>query len=146
MFDFVNRNVIRCTPNVNNLHSFNSTASDFAAAILKEAPKKVLPDKVTICESIYADLEDCDMVYPTWAFVNEQGKINLSLTVHTLYDKWTTGDDRLLFYMETEKKSNPEQYHSASYDIGRLQLSISKFKQMRNEHDWKNQKTSVTCR
>ena len=126
MFDFTNRNVSRCTPNVNYLHRRNSTASEFAAAILKEAPNRLLPEKITICETIYVDLEDCDRYYPTWAFANESGKINLSINVDASYDYYSTEKgDKLTFYVETEKKRNPKDLRwSSGYLLGILQLSI----------------------
>ena len=105
----------------------NSTASEFAAAILKEAPKRLLPEKITICETIYADLEDCDGYFPIWAFVNESGKINLSMNVYVqVNDHFGYKEDIFMFAVETEKKST----HGFSYFLGRLQLSIPKFKQM----------------
>ena len=125
MFDFTNRNVSRCTPNVNYLHRRNSTASEFAAAILKEAPNRLLPEKITICETIYVDLEDCDRYYPTWAFANESGKINLSMNVNAYVDYFNTEKDGLRFRVETEKKQNPKDLrYSSDYSLGRLQLSI----------------------
>ena len=92
MFDFNNRNSSRCVRNVET----NLTVTDLAAGILKEDIKERIPEKVTICSTIYADIDDCDFFkfksdpnrvysylrkYPTWGFVDESGKANLSVTV-----------------------------------------------------------------
>ena len=92
MFDFNNRKSSRCVRNVET----NLTVTDLAAAILKEDIKERIPEKVTICSTIYADADDCDFFkfksdpntvysylrkYPTWGFVDESGKVNLSVTV-----------------------------------------------------------------
>ena len=53
----------------------NGPIAEFAHAVLMEDTPEILPGKVTICSTIYLDLEDCDLghyrVYPTWAFHQE---------------------------------------------------------------------------
>ena len=60
MFDFNNRNSNRCVRDLYGVEN-NSTVGDLAAAVFKEDTKETLPEKATICSTIYADLEDCDM-------------------------------------------------------------------------------------
>ena len=96
MFDFYKRNSSGCSRNPEDWDDSewselkNFTVKDYAAAVLKDDPEEELPEKVTICSSIYIDLEDCDTnsaggdnwrVYPVWAFADENGKVNLTLRV-----------------------------------------------------------------
>ena len=80
MFDFKNRNSSRC---LKESYQSNDTVNDLAAAVLKIEPKGKLPEKATICVTIYADVDDCytpyNKEYPTWGFVGEGGRVNLSL-------------------------------------------------------------------
>ena len=54
---------------------------------------ETIPEKLTICSTIYTDRDDCDTdgelwsdpdttrIYPTWAFADQKGKANFSLKV-----------------------------------------------------------------
>ena len=134
MFDFNNRNASRCVRkgsyhdpvSWNWKAARNDSVTDLAAAILKE-DKEIIPERVTICNTIYADIDDCDTIYnyldnhetiytnirmyPTWAFVDQSGKVNLSLNVET--NKWRR--EKLTFQMGAADQT---------FTIGMLRLSI----------------------
>ena len=101
LFDFNKRNASRCVLRRSNndplVYDFNSTISELTAAVFKGESKDKLPEKVTICSTIYDDIDDCDgsgdgpttghyhfayRTYPTWAFAHN-GSANLSLQVRS---------------------------------------------------------------
>ena len=124
MFDFNNRNSSQLGSQFTNS---NSTITDVAAAIFKGDIKETFPEKVTICNTIYADLDDLEIrldgsdwylerAYPTWAFVNDNGKANLSLLVESSSLK----TEALRLWIRGVKVGYQERV-----ELGRLQLSIS---------------------
>ena len=121
MFDFNNRNSSQLGSQFGN-----STIMDVAAAIFKGDIKETFPEKVTICNTIYADLDDMEIslytddsdwyrfrAYPTWAFVNDSGRANLSILVESNSLK----TEALRLWIRGVKAGRVE--------LGRLQLSIS---------------------
>ena len=132
MFDFNDRNSSRCQ---RRLLSYskpfdNTTVNELAHAVFKEDIKEKLPEKVTICSTIYTDLDDCEgggwggaRMYPTWAFVNESGRVNLSLLVQPYPYKKRENAEDLYLQMSTETIMSEDLpiFHS----LGKLQLSIS---------------------
>ena len=135
MFDFNNRNATKCVKNIWPIAS-NSSVTDLAAAIFKGDKIGILPDKVTICSTIYADLDDCDSgtyqthpynsprIYPTWAFVDESGKVNLSLKVHGIMDKRRHPGKEELF-LEMGTKWGMGTTKTFAHALGTIQLFIS---------------------
>ena len=129
MFDFNDRNSSRCRKNMEyGMVWDNTTVDEYAHAVFKEDIKEKLPEKATICLTIYTDLDDCEgngyggRKYPTWAFVNESGRVNLSLVVEgNPYNKRENAED-LLLNIATEKVKNPDK--PWPHTLGRLQLSI----------------------
>ena len=133
MFDFNNRNASKCVKNVWPIAS-NSSVTDLAAAIFKGEKEEILPDKVTICSTIYADLDDCDSggygsypysparIYPTWGFVDENGRVNLSLKVHGIMDMRNPAGKEELF-LEMGTKWGMGTKNTVAHALGILQLS-----------------------
>ena len=101
LFDFREANKFNnCTPykcdTINQTFNrivFNRTIANINAMELIKVPDDKLPDKVTICSTIYSDFREFGDKYtrtnlPHWAFVDGNGKPNLSLQVY----HWKTNE------------------------------------------------------
>ena len=89
LFDFREANKFNnCTPYKCDTKSLaNRTIANINAMELIKEPEKKIPDKVTICSTIYSDFREFGDKYsttllPNWAFVDGNGKPNLSLEVY----------------------------------------------------------------
>ena len=59
---------------------------DLAAAVLNDNENAAVPDEITVCSTMYIDMDDCDgmtpnrakRIYPTWSIINEDGKAEMS--------------------------------------------------------------------
>ena len=91
----------------------NLTIDEVAAAVFKGDIDKKLPPRITICSSIFADLDagqvtsyDSMRGYPTWGFLDQDRRVNLSLGLsHQVWSK--TGVDKFSLNMGT---SHPNKY------------------------------------
>ena len=81
--------------------------SQLAAAVFEGEPDAPLPDEVTICVTIYIDLDDAgdkfSRVFPTWAFVGDEGQLNLTLRV-PLDVHQKVDSESISLYMESSHK------------------------------------------
>ena len=76
MFDFTQRNLSSCSSN-----TYEASIDNLAVAVLRTDTAKELPEQMTICSTIFLDIDDCDRNYPTWALQDLAGRANLSVTV-----------------------------------------------------------------
>ena len=95
MFDFrESGNKNNCTPWHCDDHEllYGRNISDITAMMLMTEPDEKLPEKVTICSTVYADFREFGEKYsvtllPHWAFVDGNGKPNLSVEVNHWKDE-----------------------------------------------------------
>ena len=87
--------------------------------MLNDNQNKAVPDEITICSTMYIDMDDCDgmtpnrgkRIYPTWSIINEEGKAEMSFA----FELFSFG---LLLTMGKQDQIYPW----TSYIIGKLQL------------------------
>ena len=99
MFDFrESGQKNNCTPyKCDNLDLMERNISEITAMMLMTEPDEKLPEQVTICSTIYADFREFGDRYsitllPHWAFVDGNGKPNLSVEVYHWKDEQVTID------------------------------------------------------
>ena len=114
LFDFYQRDSVRLMKDfISSWSNSSLTIDDIAAAVFKGEVNKKIPPKMTICSSIFADLDAGQLMsygsmraYPTWAFVGQDRKMNLSLSLgHQVWHE--KGVDKIDLNMGT---AHPNKY------------------------------------
>ena len=96
---------------------------DLSAAVLNDNENKAVPDEITVCSTMYIDMDDCDgmtpnrakRIYPTWSIINEEGKAEMSFFIQP--NEWR---DKLFLKMGKQNQKQPLY----PYNIGKLQFYL----------------------
>ena len=112
MFDFSKKyTFVDIANRTSAFEETNTTVSSLAAAVFTGDLDEDLPDQVTICVTVFADLGFVLNSYkhiwpsrtlPTWAFMNDTGHMNLSLNLGMWTDLrkgWWEGNEKMWLYM-----------------------------------------------
>ena len=94
---------------------------DLPAAVFRGNRTEKIPNQVTICSTIYFDLDDAEVLannwspryHPVWAFSDPNGKINMSFYLKQWYTSEQTKEAASLSLSILEKR----------FSLGKLQLS-----------------------
>ena len=100
-------------------------ATDLAGAILNLENNRSTPEQMTVCSTLYLDMDDCDGVmegepktsfrtYPTWSILNKEGKTEMSFFLEQNFEKFSL-----------VMGAHDQIYNSIPYTIGKLK---SRFK------------------
>ena len=114
MFDFTKEHTF--VDIANRTSDPKTTVSDLAAVIFEGDLDEDLPDEVTICVTVFADLGfvvGSSRTFPTWAFMNETGSLNLSLSLGFwpyLQKGWWEGNEKMWLDMQTGDASSDPIY------------------------------------
>ena len=136
MFDFTkNHTFVDVADMTSQYVDTNITVSDLAAAVFEGDLAEELPDQVTICVTVFADMGFVTVPYkgwptypwrhlPTWAFMNDTGHLNLSLSLQMVTDMrkgFWEGNEKMSMQLNTGvKDSNFWPFH------GKLLLAFFK--------------------
>ena len=95
---------------------------DLPAAVFRGNRTEKIPNQVTICSTIYFDLDDAQVLannwsprrHPVWAFSDPDGKVNMSFDLQQYNTGEQTKEAARLYLSILEK----------GFSLGKLQLSI----------------------
>ena len=93
--------------------------TDLPSAVLKVKDDRGTPDQMTVCSTVYIDMDDCDglsfgsRIFPLFSFPNQEGKPGMSFFL----EQWGA-QNRFFLEMGTIDQT----YERSTIKIGKLQF------------------------